>query len=207
MDILDEKDWQPTWIDERRLTLMFQPALVDSFAVGIVVKERDFIKEPRNRLGLVSRISDFDLDNGRFGSGDLWGPCIESSRFARSRVFLSESQEAVELGMQTYSKETKISANVALASSSFDFLQKMLEMNSLAGSGADRLLLACGFVPPKGKVPYSRPITWPEKVADPARLSAEPDRMSFEIAGVFNATTNWAERRLKTLSRWMVVEA
>lgn len=205
VSFLDESEWPSSWIDERRLTLIFQPKIEELFGVGVVIQE-EWLKSPRNRLAIVSGISDFDFDDRPWWS-DLWDPVIypwpKVQPWRGNEIKLSESNDAVELGMQNYSRETKISASYRLGHGIFEFLKRRLEEYSPAVTGADRILLGCGFALPEGNIPRSRPITWPQKIPDPIHLTAAPRRMSFEIAGVFNAEPDWTKRRLETLSRWM----
>lgn len=159
-----------------------------------------------NQLRVVGRITEFDLDT-TLTSADLWYPTISRGpHWAPSKVYLSESNEAVELGMQCYSRKTEISTSVPLNSIVFDFLKEKIDSLGLDTSEADTLLLACGFPVPAGKIPRSRPIKWPQKIPDPISLTVEPRRMPFEIARLRGPSRDAEGSQVVTLARWMAVE-
>lgn len=203
---LDECEWERGWIDEQRLTILIIPKIDKGFG-SVSIKERLLPPGPRiNQLRIVSRISEFDLDK-TYTSDDLWHPTISRGpHWAPNKVYLSESNDAVELGMQCYSRKTEISTNVPLNSAVFDFLKEKLDRLNLDASESDTLLLACGLPVPTGKIPRSRPIKWPQKIPDPVRLTVEPRRMSFEIARLRGPNRDAEGPQAVTLARWMAVE-
>ena len=199
---LDEREW----IDEQRLTILIIPEIDERFD-PVCIRQRRMPPFPCiNQLRVVSRITEFDLDT-TYSSDDLWHPTISRGpHWAPSTVYLSESNDAVELGMQCYSRKTEISTNVALNSVVFDSLRKRLDRLSPDVDETDTLLLACGFPVPPGKIPRSRPIKWPQTIPDPVRLTAEPHRMFFEIARLRGPNQDSEGPQVVTLARWMAVE-
>lgn len=200
----DESEWEREWLDEQRLTILIMPEIDKRFSSNSITEH--LIIPLINQLRIVSRISEFELYN-KFSPNELWGPTIlKGPHWAHSMIYLRESNEAVELGMQCYSRKTEISTSVSLNSAVFDFLREKLDRLRPDTSEVDTLLLACGFPVPTGKIPRSRPIKWPQKISNPASLTAEPRRMSFEIARLRRPNRDAEGPQVVTLARWMVVE-
>lgn len=206
VSFFDESEWQTSWVEERRLTILITPEINKSFNGSITIKEKRLSFNVQNQLNIVARIADFGVHDKRY-IADLWHPTIERRmHWQVSQVSLSESREAVELGMQVYSRKTEISTNIALNRATFDFLKERLDRCASEPVNAESLLLACGIPVPPGKIPRSRPITRHEKILDPVSLTTEPRRMSFEIAALFGVGDEQQSQRLETLARWMAIE-
>jgi hypothetical protein len=209
VEILSEDQWHVDWLQERRLALLFEPAIEADAWDGPLVKEFWLPHWP-NRLDLVSKAADFCADEDKFRLSDLDEIVIERRGGAAedegSAFNLCELNEARELGLQTFSTHTPVFAAIRLTATTFDHLREALQSALLQKPDTDRVLLACGFMAGDIAIPRPRPVKLHQKLPDAISISRKAPRIWFEIVRASEAASRWVPREMTSLKRWMAIE-
>jgi hypothetical protein len=207
--ILPEADWQLDWRQERRLALLFEPEIAESWGAPAI--NQIWLPRWPNRLALVAQASDFASEADARPSNALDSiaitRCDELHQWRGSSFSIRESDDARELGMQHYSPNTSINANIPLCCTTFDHLRERLEAAARGKRETDRLLLACGFAGSDIVIPRPRPIGRHEKIRNPIVIAQETPRIWFEIICVAETEPLSGPVHMERLECWMAVEA
>jgi hypothetical protein len=207
--IVPEVDWQPDWRQERRLALLFEPQIAESWGAAVI--KQVWLPRWPNQLELIAQTSDFatEADTWRFNALDSIAitRCDELHQWRGSSFSIREGDDAREVAPQVYSPNTSVDASIPLSCITFDHLRERLEAAARETPETHRLLLACGFTGGNIAIPRPRSIGRNEKIRNPVGIEQDTPRIWFEIFRVAETESRTGSMQMESLERWMAVEA